>query len=118
MARSAFAAGCCFSFLLATSGIALATPACEWWMASEEIEIAPGKRVVVGTGCYERRQGFPVYYDAPGGVFRGLDREAFLPVEASATAFESSAIDALGAMSISDLCNPFPAGQGEDDRPR
>jgi hypothetical protein len=115
MARSAFAAACFLVSLLAMSGTALATPPCSSWVITDVVEIAPGERIVVGERCYERRQGFPVYYDAPSRSFRSLDRQVFLRIDASVTRFESSAIEALGAQSIDDLANPFPPGQGEAD---
>jgi hypothetical protein len=69
-------------------------------------------RTAVGERCYERAPGAPYYYDAPTG--RGGIEVEVTPV----TSFDASAIQAMGAMDLMDVANPFPAGQGRaDSRP-
>src|SRR5688500_14829099 len=110
MARSALAFACTLVSLLGISSAALATSPCSEWLIADAVEGREGKWM-----CYERREGFPVYYDAPGRAFRSLDHRAFRPVQDSMTVFEASTVEAMGAVSINDLCNPFPPGQGERD---
>jgi hypothetical protein len=112
VARIAFATGCGFVFLLAISGAALAEPQCSGVVITDVIETAPGEVTSVGERCYERGPGVPFYYDAPVQSPRG---EVVHSVDASVTRFEASTIQALGAQPLSDLANPFPAGQGEAD---
>jgi len=115
MARSAFATACCFVSLLGMSGTALAEAPCSGIVITDVIETAPGELTSVEERCYERGPGVPFYYDAPGKRFPSVEREVFHPVDASVTHFESSTIEALGAQSLEDLTNPFPAGQGRAD---
>ena len=114
MARSAFATACGFVSILASSGAAFAEPLCAGIVITDVIEAAPGELTSVGERCYERGPGVPFYYDAPNQPPR-IEPEISRPVGASVTHFESSTIEALGAQSLEDLTNPFPAGQGRAD---
>jgi hypothetical protein len=86
---------------------AIAEPPCGGVIVSDLVETAPGELTPVGERC----PGAPLYYDAPGRSFLRVGLATYYSV--GVTHFESSAIEALGAMSMEDLVNPFPAGQGE-----
>jgi hypothetical protein len=112
MARSALASVGSFALLLSLSSPVLADSACGGVVISDVIETASGERTTVGERCYERAPGAPYYYDAPTG--RGGIEVEVTPV----TSFDASAIQAMGAMDLMDVANPFPAGQGRaDSRP-
>ena len=119
MARSAFATACCFVFLLAMSGTALAEQHCGGIVITDVTEGASGELTPTGERCYERGPGVPFYYDAPGkGPSMEIEAPRSMDSPSSITTFDSGVIQALGAQPIEDLANPFPTGRGEaDSRP-
>ena len=101
--------------LLTLGSSALAESSCGGVVISDVVETASGELTAVGERCYERAPGIPYYYDAPSRRQGRIEVSRAVDSPASITRFEASVIQAMGAMDIMDVADPFPAGQGEAD---